>query len=334
MARYARGWFAVEMILLPSRKSDPGFLSALLAGLLLLLLLLLLTFSLPTASAQEQEQQDKSGEATIDEPTWTTYRHPTGVHLDHPSDWRAQPIDAGIALIPPDFDQNQELILVIGEAAEGLASPRDPQVGQYFDQLVSQISPTLSRSGQAVDGTNRAGESARYDYKGTLGNGQQGIARFDASIVGPYAIAVAMIATDARAAKREATFNRIAASLGQDKPQRDPALVGTWQGSENDTNTDVAGGSSTILQSNKTYTLAADGRIAGREKTYVGISSGGISGQSSDESHSAGTWSAAEGRIFIAWDDGTAASGTYKLEGDTLTIQFEGGKPQTLRHPS
>ncbi len=82
---------------------------------------------------------------SIDE-HWVTYRHPTGTFIEHPADWRMQPTEMGIALVPPDFDPNAELIIALGESAFGLAGPTDPQVGQYFDVLMSQIAPAMRRA--------------------------------------------------------------------------------------------------------------------------------------------------------------------------------------------
>jgi len=255
--------------------------------------------------------------------SWTTYRHPTGAYLEHPAEWRTQPTQIGIALVPPDFDPNAELIIALGESAAGLAGPTDPQVGRYFDVLMSQVAPAMRRTSGASPIEFRAGTGAVYEYRGPLNTGQPAQAQFRTAILGGQAIAIAIVATDEKMRQREAAVQRIFASLGQGEPQRDPMLVGAWQTSSTESDSSLSG--SVFFRTDSVYTLTPDGRLTARSRTQGNITgaAGGTAVRNSEE-QSAGSWSAAGGRLFIAWDDGTSSSGSYEASGDGVTVRMDG----------
>ena len=257
------------------------------------------------------------------EGAWTTYRHPTGAFIEHPADWRTQATEAGIALVPPDFDSRAELIIALGESAFGLNGPTDPQIGQYFDVLMSQIAPGMRRAGQPSSIAARAGNGALYEYRGALNTGQPARAQFRTAILGGQAIAIAIVATDEKMSQREPTVQRIFASLGQAEPQRDPMLVGAWQTSSSESDSSSSG--SVFFRTDSVYTLAPDGRLTSRSRSQGSVTgAAGGTAVRNTERQSAGSWSAADGRLFIAWDDGTSSSGSYEATGDAVTVRMDG----------
>lgn len=254
---------------------------------------------------------------------WTTYRHPTGAFIEHPQDWRVQPTQLGIALVPPDFDPNAELIIALGESAFGLSGPTDPQIGQYFDVLMSQVAPAMRRSSGTSPVDFRAGAGALYEYRGTLNTGQSAQAQFRTAILSGQAIAIAIVATDDKMRQREHVVQRMFASLGYGEPQRDPALVGSWQTSSSEGDSSSSG--SVFFRTDSVYTLMPDGRLSSRSRSQGSVT-GAVGGTAlrSTEEQSAGSWSAADGRLFISWDDGTSSSGSYEVNGDAATVRMDG----------
>lgn len=264
-----------------------------------------------------------AGAQSAAEGAWTIYRHPTGAFIEHPADWRTQATEAGIALVPPDFDSRAELIIALGESAFGLNGPTDPQVGQYFDVLMSQIAPGMRRAGQPSSIAARAGSGALYEYRGALNTGQPARAQFRTAILGGQAIAIAIVATDEKMNQREPTVQRIFASLGQAEPQRDPMLVGSWQTSSSESDSSSSG--SVFFRTDSVYTLAPDGRLTSRSRSQGSVTgAAGGTAVRNTERQSAGSWSAADGRLFIAWDDGTSSSGSYEATGDAVTVRMDG----------
>lgn len=258
-----------------------------------------------------------------DDAGWTTYRHPTGAFIEHPQNWRVQPTQVGIALVPPDFDPNAELIVALGESAAGLRGPTDPQIGQYFDLLMSQIAPAMRRRAGSRAVEYRGGAGALYEYRGTLNTGQAAQAQFRTAILGGNAIAIALVATDDKLRQREPVVQRIFSSLGQGEPQRDPALVGSWQTSS--TESDSSSSGSVFFRTDSVYTLMPDGRLSSRSRSQSNVTgAAGGTAASSREEQSAGSWSAAQGRLFITWDDGTTSSGSYEVSGDVATVRMDG----------
>lgn len=260
---------------------------------------------------------------------WTTYRHPTGAYIEHPQSWSTQETQFGIALVPPDFDPNAEVIIALGESAAGLSGADDPQVGQYFDVLMSQIAPGMRRSGQTSAIDYRAGKGTLYEYEGSLNKGQSAKAQFRAAILFSQAVAIAIIATEEKMRSRGPVVERIFSSLGQAQPERDPALVGAWLTSS--TESDYSSSGSVFFRTDSVYSLTADGRLTSRSRTQGSVTggAGGTAVRSTDE-QSAGTWSGANGRVFIFWDEGGTSSGSYEAAGNGMTVRLDGAE-QPLR---
>lgn len=256
---------------------------------------------------------------------WTTYRHPTGAFIEHPADWRTEATQIGIALVPADFDPNAELIIALGESAAGLAGPSDPQIGQYFDVLMSQLAPAMRRTGQSSPIDSRAGNGALYEYRGALNTGESAQAQFRTAVLRGQAVAIAIVATDEKMRQRERTVQRIFASLGEASPQRDPMLVGAWRTSS--TESDSSSSGSVFFRTDSVYTLAPDGRLTSRSRTRGNVTgaAGGTAVRDSEE-QSAGSWSAGDGRLFITWEDGSSSSGSYEAGGDVLTVRMDGAR--------
>lgn len=274
----------------------------------------------------------KAAPAAPDEPDeaeWKTYRHPSGAYLEHPADWRTQQTQLGIALIPTGFDPNTEVILALGESAEQLRGPTDPQVGQYFDLLMSQVAPAMRRADKTQPIKCRAGSGALYTYEGQLTTGQAAEARFYTTILEGHAVAIAIVATGEKMKQRGPTLDRVFASVGKGQPQRDPALVGAWQTTQTESDTSTTG--SVYFRTDSIYTLSADGGITSRSRSITNVT-GNEGGTAAGESQktAAGTWSAADGRLFIAWSDGTSTSAAYEVSPNGLSVTPDGGKPIAL----
>jgi len=265
------------------------------------------------------------------EGNWTTYRHPTGAFIEHPQEWRTQVTQLGIALVPPDFDPNAELIIALGESAFGLSGPTDPQIGQYFDVLMAQVAPAMRRAGQPSPIEFRGGRGALYEYRGVLNTGQSAQAQFHTALLAGQAIAIAIVATDEKMRQRERTVQRIFASLGHAEPQRDPRLVGTWQTSSTESESSTTG--SVFFRTDSEYTLTADGRLMSRTRTQGNVTgAGGGTAVRNTEQQAAGSRSAADGRLFIFWEDGTSSSASYDTDGEVATVRLDGAeRPIRLR---
>lgn len=296
------------------------FLTTLHARFLLMLVATLIGIAAAPAVAQNPVEGN-----------WTTYRHPTGAFIEHPGDWRTQPTQMGIALVPPDFDPNAELIIALGESAAGLSGPTDPQIGQYFDTLIGQVAPAMRRAGQASSIDFRSGRGTLYEYRGVLNTGQSAQAQFHAAILAGQAVAIVIIATDEKMRQRERTVQRIFTSLGQAEPQRDAMLIGTWQTSSTESESSSSG--SVFFRTDSVYTLTSDGRLTSRSRTQGNVTgaAGGTAVRDTEE-HSAGSWSAGDGRLFISWEDGSSSSGSYDANGDVVTVTMDGAeKPLRLQ---
>ncbi len=108
-------------------------------------------------------------------------------------------------------------------------------------------------------------------------------------------------------------------------------LVGTWQTSSTESDSSTSG--SVFFRRDSAYTLTPDGRLIARSRTQgnvTGAAGGTAAGHS--EQQSTGSWSASDGRLFIAWDDGTSSSGSYEAAGDMVTVRMDGSSaPFRLR---
>ncbi len=266
-----------------------------------------------------------AGAQSLLDGSWTAYRHPTGVFLEHPASWRTQPTEVGIALVPGDFDPNSELIIALGESAAGLRGPTDPQVGQYLDVLVSQVAVAMRRTGQPTSIDFRGGTGALYEYRGVLNTGQPAGAQFRTAILGGYAVAIAIIATEEKLRQREPILQRIFASLGHAEPRRDPALVGTWRATSTESDSSLSG--SVFFRTESVYALMPDGRLTTQSRTQGRVTGaeGGTAARDTEE-RSAGSWSAADGRLFILWDDGTSTAASYEATGDAVNVRVDGAR--------
>jgi hypothetical protein len=236
----------------------------------------------------------------------------------------------GLAFLPPDFDQNSELILVMGAPAAEIKSPTDPVVGQYFDAAVAQFAPGMKRVGTPKEMACRAGKGAMYEYSGNLATGQAAKARFYTTILGPQAVAIVIIATEAKMTARTPVLDRMFGTIGQGEAKRDPALVGNWKSMT--TNSDQGSTGNVFQNTDSVFSLSPDGKVVAQVKAYSSVSAKGADGMdvggvaSESEKTYTGTWSAEGGRLFVLWQDGTSSSGTYQIHSNGMTFTPDGGK--------
>lgn len=255
---------------------------------------------------------------------WKTFRHPMGGFFHLPADWRIQPAQGGLLLIPADFRQGQELILVFGAPlAEAIQDPADERIGAYFDQLMTQLAPGARRVGASQRLVATTGNGALYTYQDAAPTGQQMTARIFVTLLDRTAVDVSFIATDELLALREPTVRRVFTSMAHGQKQLDQRLVGSWSGE------DVRRSNDGDMHFNTRFLFAflADGRVLHGTQSAVSAVTrdrhkdiqGTASGQT-DASVQSGTW-AADGKLLtIAWSNGGGGTFTYGFEPDGSLI--------------
>lgn len=269
-----------------------------------------------------------------------TYRHPIGVSFRYPDDWSAQEGNGILVLLPPGFQQGKELFLAAALPAGGIERADDPRVTQAVDALAMQQG--MRRTGSETLPVG-ASQGTILQYEGTL-LGLPAIGRAYVTFQKGYCLYFVALAEKSRLPRREGAVRRMFASLAMGEAQRDPRLVGAWIGAmrDNGRTTKGADGRTAVSLSGNSqdrFVLGADGTIVRTTWSQM-IASTNVSGADSSAGYgitdtgdryatTRGTWSAADGRFSVLWEDGLAASGAYQLTPGGAVIRL-GNQSLTL----
>ncbi|MGD2085422.1 MAG: hypothetical protein PVH61_04480 [Candidatus Aminicenantes bacterium] len=82
-----------------------------------------------------------------------TYRHNSGLTLQHPVNWTVTEKEAGVSILPGDAKKNAmgqplEVLLLLSVPAQGITSVNSPQVLQFFDMTMNEMFGNMQRQGQ------------------------------------------------------------------------------------------------------------------------------------------------------------------------------------------
>lgn len=274
-------------------------------------------------------------------PAWAEYKHPTGLRLLHPPDWKIQPIPSALLLVPPNLATSaegpDEAYLIGAESAAGVTAPDDPRVLAYLDLQMSQLAPFMRRSGSPEKTSCATAPGILVRWEGRNPRGDLIKAEGFTTLLKGYGIVLFAIGKEAALTGRERVLRGIFASLAAGEGQKDPLIVGKWRFWSYSSS--AVGSLGT--ERSKLMLLKADGTCAWSSRTetsgnFKGGDSlgnetwvGGLAGVGQDAD--TGTWSAGDGKLFIQWKDGSVGSWDYKLGGvpgnRRLFLTGKGPKP-------
>ncbi len=258
---------------------------------------------------------------------WKLLQHPSGLQAQYPPEWKLQEAEGTYRL---DTGDAEEVVLIGAFPAGGIQDPKDPRVAQAADQLIAaQFGGALQRLGGVTAAKDGAGRGIALLYGGEI-QGKKVQARLWITVLKDAILGVTAIMPEAKLGKRQATLEKVFASLKEFKVELDRKLVGSWRRfSETILDAKSSGGrkpgdASAVSNRNITATLAEDGKLLYRV-TGKGIASG--AGQfveyDLNETHK-GTWSATGGKLLLIWEDGSTDEYDYSLAGGRLVLRGGG----------
>jgi hypothetical protein len=228
--------------------------------------------------------------------------------------------------VPPDpsggAEAPHEIYLLIGDRIEDddLKAADDPRVAQYLDQQVQSISPVLQRKGGSTAVAMARGKGAGYEWRGQHEGQPEVVARAFACIINDYGIALLAIGFPKDIDKREATLRQIFASFGFGEGKRDQVLVGTWTllataTLDNDSVWETSWSRARMVKDTRsTLTFRADGSWQRVDAYHMIAMGSGVSLEDKGQQQSQGTWNAADGGLFMIWQDRTWEDYRYELK--------------------
>jgi hypothetical protein len=256
-----------------------------------------------------------------------TYRHVIGFSFWYPEGWRVQEHDDFLQIIPPNPGTSPEgpteLYLIVGDtvAGEGITSPKDPRVVQYMEMAVAELSPFVQRTGGIGTVPMSQGEGARIDWKGRNQQGKVVCARTYVCILRESGIALLALAFEENLKRREGELVKIFASFGLGEGERDPQLVGTWGLVSTSAITNTSpfetdySRARAVSEEQSTLQLMPDGTwIRNDVSEFIAISGGLTVSSGPDRKASRGKWNAAQGSLYLIWDDGSWQDYKYELQ--------------------
>ncbi len=269
-------------------------------------------------------------------PTGRTYRHPLGATFWHPADWAVADGGQALVLTPPDARTGEETYLITAESLAGTAisSVTDPAVGAYLDQQVAALGAAFRRLGppSALRGAERP--VAIHDYEAAGAGGAVVRARAYVALVEGYGLALLAIGVRDRVLAREGVLGRIAASFGFSQGKVDPALVGVWDflstvSIRNDSPFENDWSRARMASDRRVRMwLGADGTFKRAEIRHTIAGAGGVWVDSGEQrTEEKGRFSAADGRLYLVWEDGTVSAFGYRVDapaGAARTVRLAG----------
>ena len=226
---------------------------------------------------------------------WKTYKHPVGISLRYPGDWTLQEVPGFIQLISPEVQksaqgQPTELYIVSAEQAGRISSLDDPRLISALGSSMTQMFPFLQRDGgmERIKAGNVSG--IMLTREGTNPQGMKVRGQLSATILKGFSLSVFAIGSEDVITARQQTVREIFSSFDAGAGERDPQLVGEWQG-----------GLRADLEVR--YTLGADGTLTKVARSL----------DTDDQETMRGTWSAGDGRFFVLWENGSTDDVAYEV---------------------
>jgi hypothetical protein len=273
---------------------------------------------------------------------WQSYRHPQGPGFRYPADWKTRETPSGLMLLPPDFEQQWEMLLAFGTGAQGAKSAGDPRLLAQLDAMLRREAPTMRRTGQPQARQTRAGQGVAVDYSARTPNGGLVRCRVYVVVAGELALGISLLGEDSRFRKRVEMVERIfgsfdlqvgsgageptAAGGGARKPSEvtdDRRLIGRFAGEA------ITRQPGVYVNTQLVTVLNPDGTAYYGAKSAFSMSKRDYNGDliwSADRESSAnvqkGTWTARGGYLTIRWTTGSVSRFAYGFEPDgTLALR-------------
>jgi len=288
---------------------------------------------LPLACAQEDDpagrKAARGGErpAAADVlPGYKRFRHPLGLKFQVPRSWTVQETNAGLQIVPPDAGRSamgptEYYAFVAQPAAKGVKRPDDPRVLRYLDTAVRRMLPFLRPSGGATDIRVGARRGAAFTWKGQNPSGQAVTGKVFAVLIDNCFFGLTAIALDERLERREATLSKILTTVDVAPPVIDRRLVGVWYhksyrsaGIGVRDRLNFASTTRIILLADGTCHAGGNTAISGTLRNPGGTVASSLTALArSCPEH--GRWAAANGRVYLMWDDGAVGGYGVHVQG-------------------
>ena len=265
------------------------------------------------------------------------YEHPLGFRFRYPEAWQLRQVEEGIlSLTPGDLLQNAdgplEIILVLGDSADGLSDPASPRIAEFLDRLLAASFPFFKRTGKVETRRMGAQDFSRHAWRGKSPTGKTFEARAWACIQKDTALGLVCLMPNDQLTKRKAVLEAMAASFHFVEPSKDPQLVGGWR------NESYYSSGSFGATTSRYMELRSDGTSTWGSRLMAGMShhdsGGNQTGSTSADSGAGkvlkGRWSAAKKRLYIIWESGSEEEFAYYREGNSMLLTPVGGGKKQL----
>lgn len=273
---------------------------------------------------------------------WKVHQHPSGLSMRYPPDWTLTQLPTALQLVPPNAASNAsgatEAYFVLAEGAQGIASPEDPRIVQYFGQEMMKFAPFLRSSGQPERIRAGSAPGILLTWEGNNPAGMALRARMLITILKGYAVAILALGDRAKIAERDGVVRGMFSSFAAGVGEKDPRLVGAWKFWSYSSSADGRYGTTT----DRRFVLQPDGRcywsssgessgsFSGRNSLGETTWTGGVAGQNKSGGKR-GQWSAGNGSLHVLWDDGSVSAWDYQVGGAPgnrrLNLKGSGAKP-------
>jgi hypothetical protein len=219
-----------------------------------------------------------------------------------------------IHLISPEVaksaqGQPTELYMVAAEQAGRISSIEDPRLIRALESSMTQIFPFLQRVGDMsrIKAGNVSG--IMLTREGTNPQGMKVRGQLSATILKGFSLSVFAIGSEDVLTARQQTVREIFSSFDAGGEERDPQLVGLWQSGLRDDG---------VSDRSSRYTLEADGTLTKVTRLQIIVDAPGVSLGTDDQTETMrGTWSAADGRFFVMWENGSTDDVAYEVRTDS-----------------
>lgn len=262
--------------------------------------------------------------------TGQLYNHPMGFRFWYPTGWKVQTQEEGLQLVPPDQATTASgpaeyyALTAVSVAGEGIASADDPRVLQFIEEQVRQFIPTLTRSGEALRLALDNGRAVCADWTAQNAQGQPVKARVYATVLRDFGVALFALGIKDRLESRDAELRRVFSSISLEAGKVDPQLVGQWAfrstyALSNDMGERVGyydsySKAKMVSESQRTMELLADGGVTRTTKREMLAGAAGIWIEDKSTNTERGRWNAAEGHLYLTWEDGDVEHFRYQLQ--------------------
>ncbi|HEX8551361.1 MAG TPA: hypothetical protein VF681_07370 [Abditibacteriaceae bacterium] len=287
----------------------------------------------PAAKPIVVAQGDAKGEPTGGPQggDWKIYRHAVGISIRYPASWKTKEIEGALQIVPPGAlvvgGQAREIYFAFADGAEGVTSAQDPRVLPYLDEKLRGIAPFLQQQGQVQTVNAGAVPGILATWQGTNPQGLDVRAHVFAVVLKGYGVGILAMGDAKRIAQREPVVRQMFASLAASSEQRDPQIAGTWKFWSYKSSPNGKFGTET----KRRFILGRDGRCSWSSGGETSGSAESGSFVSNRNSNDAGRWSAANGTLYVLWNDGSTSSWSYRVgtpaSGRRLYLTGASGKP-------